>query len=68
MSNFLQDLQRDRQLLFDQQVEVWKKVYSDSSNWLDQVSAKVEQELKKCVLLLPHPAPQEPFEVPLRWI
>jgi hypothetical protein len=47
MTNFVQATNQERALVFDQQVAVWKKVYSDSFSWLDEVSSRIEKELKR---------------------
>lgn len=47
MTNVIQAVDQERQLVFDQQVAVWKKVYSDSFSWLDEVSSRIERDLKR---------------------
>jgi len=47
MTNFVEAAEKERILVFDQQVSVWKKTYGDSVSWLNDVASRVERELKR---------------------
>lgn len=53
MANFLHLVDKERTLVYDQQVTLWKQIYGDGAAWLSATRQALEGDFKRFVCLLP---------------